>query len=146
MFGWIGRRTKKMASNVARRADMPLMQRMLTFVKELLIPIYKREKGDVETFEEAVARFKLTPEDLAQRKKMFLMQMIIYLAGAICVSIYTYYLIKGGYWFSVAFAILLIIFLIVSALKSHFWIFQINQRKLGCTLREWLNASVKESN
>lgn len=146
MFGWIGRKTKKLANSAARKADAPLMKRMYLFVKDLYKAIFKRDKGPTETFEEAVTRFKLTPEDLAARKRMFQIQMIIYAAASIAVGFYTYYLIQSGHWISIFFSLVLLVYLILSALKSHFWIFQLKQRKLGCTLQEWLNASIKESN
>jgi intracellular multiplication protein IcmV len=29
-----------------------------------------------------------------------------------------------------------------NAFRAHFWYFQTKQRKLGCTIQEWLNAGV----
>ena len=71
--------------------------------------------------------------------------MITYGLGALGVGAYTVYLIAHGHWYSVTVSFLLFAFLIISTLRSHFWIFQIKQRKLGCTIEEWLNASIKES-
>jgi intracellular multiplication protein IcmV len=146
MFQWLGRRTKKLANSASRKAAVPLMHRMYLFLKDLYVAIFKQEKGPSETFDEAMLRFQLTEEDLRERKKSFQIQLLIYTLGSLFMMGYTFYLIKGGYWMSMAFSIVLLIYLIVSALKSHFWIFQIKKRKLGCTLQEWLNASIKEPN
>ena len=107
--------------------------------------IFIRKTGTQETFEEAMERLQLSEEALAARKKVFKMQMLLYGIGAIAVGAYTLYLLIHNHWYSVSLSFLLTIFLIVSSLRSHFWVFQIQQRKLGCTLQEWLNASIKES-
>jgi intracellular multiplication protein IcmV len=146
MFKWLGRRTKKLANSASRKAAVPMMHRMYLFIKDLYAAIFKQEKGPVETFEQAMARYQLTEDDLRERKKMFQIQLLIYTLGSILMAVYTFYLVKEGYWMSMTFSLALLIYLIVSALKSHFWIFQIKQRKLGCTLQEWLNASTREPN
>lgn len=144
MFKWLGRRTKKLANSASRKAAVPMMHRMYLFLKDLYAAIFKREKGPVETFEQAMARYQLTEEDLRERKKMFQIQLAIYSVGSIFMLGYTFYLIKAGHWISLTFSVVLLAYLVVSALKSHFWIFQIKKRKLGCTIQEWLNASIKE--
>lgn len=146
MFQWLGRRTKKLANSASRKAAVPLMQRAYLFFKDLFFAIFKREKGEVMTFTQAMQKYNLTETDLAERKKIFQIQLIIYGIGSILVAGYTYYLIKEGHWMSIALSVVLLVYLVLSALKSHFWIFQIKNRKLGCTLQEWLNASIKETN
>lgn len=145
MFGWVVKGTKKAARGVASGADMPMLKKSFGFIQTIFVGVFKRESGTIETFDEAVERLKLTPEALAERKKIFKVQMLIYALGAVGVGAYTVYLMVHGHWYSVALSFLIVVFLVVSTLRSHFWIFQIKQRKLGCTLQEWLNASIKES-
>lgn len=145
MFGFIGRRVKKAGNTASRWAGMPLIKRLFAMIKGIFSNVFKREQGPQETFEEAVARLQLTPATLEERKKIFKIQLIVYSLALIPMGAYTLYLLVHGYWLSIIISSLMVVFLIVSALRCHFWIFQIQQQKLGCTMKEWLNASIKES-
>jgi len=37
----------------------------------------------------------------------------------------------------------LTLYVLTQAFRYHFWLFQLRNRKLGCTLSEWWNARVK---
>ncbi len=146
MFGWLGRKTKKMAKGAGRIAGFSLTKRTFNFVKDIFITIFKPKTATQnETFEQVVERLQLTPEALEDRKKMFKVQILLYSLSALLAGAYTVYLCIHGYWLSIAASFFVTVFLIVSSLKSHFWLFQVKNRKLGCTIEEWLNASIKES-
>lgn len=144
MFGFIGRRVKKTAGTFSKWAGVPGLKQLFDFIQYLSHKIFKPEQMPDETYSEAIKRLKLTPADLEERKKMFKIQMLIYALGALAVGSYTVYLIMQGYWISVTASLLIAVFLAVSALKNHFWLFQMQQQKLGCTLQEWFHASIKE--
>jgi intracellular multiplication protein IcmV len=145
MFAWIGKGVKKSASTAGHWADLSLMVRFFHFIRGMFSGVFKRDQLVDETFAQAVTRLQLTPEDLSERKKIFKIQIALYGLGALAAGIYSIYLISHGYWMSVSVSVLIVIFLAINALKSHFWLFQIRQNKLGCTVHEWLNASIKES-
>lgn len=146
MFGFIGKRVKKTGHTFARWADVASVKKLFGFSSSIYSTILKPEevKAEPETFDQAVKRLKLTPEQLEERKKNFKTQILIYTVGALAVGAYTVYLIVHTYWISVLPSLAVTLFLIAHALKSHFWLFQIKHRKLGCSVQEWFKTSIKE--
>lgn len=106
-----------------------------TTVKELFVtPTPKRQ----ESFEQAVQRFNLTDEDLAEAQKNFLFFAGFFLVLAVFSLFVGFYLIV----FHRTFAGLILAFATTAlfgaqAFKYHFWSFQIKHRKLGCTFQEY---------
>ncbi|HLF66879.1 MAG TPA: type IVB secretion system protein IcmV [Gammaproteobacteria bacterium] len=147
MFKFIGRRIVKTGQTFGRWADVPLLKRMLSFMHHIGMSIFKNRKNEEpnETFEEAVKRLKLSEADLIVRARLFKIQILLYGFATLGVAIYLAYLVAGGHWLSAAINLFIMMLLLVCTLRSHFWLFQIKQRKLGCTLDEWLNSSIKES-
>ncbi len=94
-----------------------------------------------ETFDEAVARLRLTESDLVDRRKMFLIQTLLYLVSGVCVIIYAIWLAFHAYWTGMFVAFLVALMAFSYAFRSHFWLFQLKQRKLGCTFQEYLRSS-----
>lgn len=108
-----------------------------SILKTLFVPA-KAERQ--ETFEEALVRLNLTEQDIAQRKKEFTRLLFFYTGLAIVIFLYAIYLafahsIHGSI---AAFAVTLIALAMV--FRYHFWLFQIKQRRLGCSFKEWLNS------
>lgn len=95
-----------------------------------------------ESFEQAKARLHLSEADILERKQGFLKLAIIMGAFGFMVLLYTVYLLwnhsfGGG---MLAFVVCLLCF--ATACRYHFWYFQVKNHKLGCSMKEWLNAKV----
>ncbi len=91
-----------------------------------------------ETFEEAMQRLNITQEQLNERRKEFTRLMIIYFFISLAIFAYSIYVVavhKNFMGFMMGFAITL--YALTYVFKYHFWIYQIKNKKLGCTLREW---------
>ena len=106
--------------------------------KDIFTP---REVKNTETFAEAMARMNLTEADLKARLKEYTILLSVYLIFAIGIISYgVFLLIEGGFLgFIIAFS--LGYFSLAQAFRSHFWIFQIKRRKLGCTFKEWFSGT-----
>ena len=103
--------------------------------KNVFIPA---QSEHVETFEEAMVRLQLTEDDLKQRQIEFKRLLIIYLCVAVlifCYSVWIAYAYRNFYGFCIGFS--LTIYVLTQAFRYHFWLFQIKNKKLGCTLRDW---------
>lgn len=103
----------------------------------------KSEPVQKETFEEAIQRLGLTEESLADRKKTFIVLTLFYLCIALCLLAYAIYLgFQGSYHGALAsFSIMFIAW--AQTFRYHFWLFQLKQRKLGCTFQEWLHSTFR---
>jgi len=93
-----------------------------------------------ESFAEAIERLHLTEEDLQQRSKGLLVEVTVYLLLTIAITCYVIYLITMGYILAAGLGFLVIILTLTKAFIAHFQYFQIKNRKLGCSLKEWLNS------
>lgn len=105
-------------------------------ISKTLVPSSKASRRK-ETFEQAVARLRLSEADLQQRMKQFRMMALLYLAMGVGLFAYAIYLFinfsfMAGLLSSVLTALALALFF-----RQHFWYFQMKQRKLGCTVKEW---------
>jgi len=112
----------------------------------LFHPKPKEDETPTETFEEAVAHQNLTPELLEQRRKNFLQLAVFFFFIGIGILFYGIYLFWQGGLMSGFLAVILSSVSFASGIRYHFWAFQIKHRKLGCTLKEWWNSKITESN
>ena len=92
-----------------------------------------------ETFDEAKSRLKLTEENLSARQKTFLQMAIAYLVMGLLLLAYTVYVIAEGTTISgVILSLILTLSAFAMSYREHLWYFQMKQRRLGCTFKEWL--------
>lgn len=92
-----------------------------------------------ETFEAAMMRLKLTENDLARTSKQYKHMALINLSLAIITLLYAVFLLIERHYLGGMPALGITLLFLVLAFRNHFWFFQIRQRKLGCTVREWFN-------
>jgi intracellular multiplication protein IcmV len=96
------------------------------------------EAHRAETFQQAVARFQLTTDDIKKIQQRYYLFFLIFSVLAIIMLFYGFYLLFYqhhflGWMLSIAVTGLFA----AQAFRYHFWRFQIKHRKLGCTLQEW---------
>lgn len=145
MAGFFKRRAVKAKNTLSDWMGIGMLVGVFGLVQSIVTNIFfpwKKEKGAAETFDEAVARMNLTEADLEERKKMFLMQVFIYLGAGFAVLGYAVWLAFGGYFVEMFLAFLVALLALAYAFRSHFWLFQMKHRKLGCTFKEYLDSSV----
>ncbi len=95
-----------------------------------------------ESYEEALKRLKLTEADMEIKKKDFMRLALIMGSFGAVVLLYTVYLLWNFSFGSGMLALVVSLLCFATACRYHFWYFQIKNRKLGCTIHEWLNAKV----
>ncbi|WP_419419302.1 type IVB secretion system protein IcmV [Legionella sp. D16C41] len=89
------------------------------------------------SFREAMSAMNLTEADIAARQRgLYRLSLIMCLAafGFFCYAIYHF--IYGGFYGGLISLALTFVALAL-AFRYHFWYFQIRERKLGCSFREW---------
>jgi intracellular multiplication protein IcmV len=103
----------------------------------------KPEKHASETFEEAMARFQLTDADLVQKSAFLLKQAWIYLGAMAILLTYSLFLIIIGKASLSLIVWGIMVLLACKAYRAHFHYYEIQQRRLGCTFREWYQSLFK---
>ncbi len=112
-------------------------------IGQLIKDTFTPQKSErTETFEEALKRLNLTEKDVKQRIKTFTFLSIFWLLIAIFVLGYGVYMADIGSWLSFIASFSISLVCLTQAFRFHFWLYQMKQRRLGCTFREWLNANV----
>lgn len=110
---------------------------VFAFIKKFFIP---EQASTQESFEEALLRLKLTPADLLQRSKEFTRLLWIWIVLFLITILYSFYLFHirafRGFYPCIGISVIIL----TQVFRYHFWLFQIKQRRLGCSFREWLNA------
>jgi intracellular multiplication protein IcmV len=108
-------------------------------IQGLIIP---QKSSRIETFEQAMQRLALTENDLQQRQREFTRLCYIFLCMGITVIIYAGYMISQTHHVSALISFCLALYAFSQAFRFHFWLFQVRNRKLGCTINEWLNSKI----
>ena len=121
------------------------LKRQTNFLLELIKPIFKpRITTHTDTFEAALQRFNIKEEELENIKKRYIYYTLFYSAVGLLCIIYTGYLFFYKHLFAGIVMILISMMVFLKAFSTHFWYFEIKNRKLGCTLREWLNGQIED--
>lgn len=114
-------------------------ERFRVLLLDIVIP---KKATRAETFEEAMVRLELTEEDLKERKLEFSRLFYFFIILSALIVSYGLYLAFTGSMISSLICFGLAIYALAQAFRFHFWLFQLKQRKLGCTIKEWINSKV----
>lgn len=143
----IFRSTKKLSTKIVDvRVDKWLsvdyLKETTNHFKVILIDIFVPKKPKFsESFEEALQRLELSEKDLQQRKEEFTRLFLFFTILSLSVISYGIYLAYKGSFGASLIAFCLSLYALTQAFRFHFWLFQLKNRKLGCTIKEWFNSS-----
>ena len=106
----------------------------------ILKDIYRTpQKGQSETFYQALTRHRLTTEGVDSLKRKFYYFSLFFLTFAVGMFMYAADGFFQGHILRGIGSMSLVAFLLVQAFRYHFWYFQIVQKKLGCSFSEWIS-------
>lgn len=114
---------------------------IMSYVKE---SFHIDEEARAESFEEAVARQGLSKEQLIETYKNNTRNFYLLLAVVILLAIYAIYLLIFGMFKGFFVDLAVIVFACVKLFQFSFWNFQIRNKKLGCSFREWMTGKVRQ--
>ena len=106
--------------------------------KKFFVP---QQTTDTETFAAAQKRLNLTDNELLARQKGLLRISILMAVFVVLLFIYAIY---NFYYLNIKAGIVSLVVMLIAAVlafRYNFWYFQIKERKLGCSVREWYKKS-----
>ncbi len=107
---------------------------------EIVKNIYRApQKGSTETFFQAIERHRLSVQDLHNLRSRFFYISLFFFVLAIGMSIYALTGFLEENYLQFLGSASLVFFLLAQSFRYHFWYFQIVQKRLGCSFREWFN-------
>lgn len=115
-------------------------QYLVNVLKKMFVP---QKYVATESFEQAMLRQNISEKDLVARKTALYRLSILMCFFAFLIFIYTGYQLFYGSYRAVLVSIVVMLIALVLAFRYHFWYFQIKERKLGVTLREWYKKGLK---
>lgn len=136
-------RVKNMLStafNVRKWSDFDRMKGFTLYlengIKNLFIP---RRQIAVQSFNEALKQYNIDEKALLKKRRgLFRLSMFMCIV-ALVLLIYSIYLAMFGSWHAALLSLVVMMLAWALAFRYHFWFFQIKQRKLGCTFKEWFH-------
>lgn len=96
--------------------------------------------GKSEDFKAALHQFHIGEDALLDKQRALFRLSLLMLFLAVLIFSYTIYQLTYGTYRAAVVSLVVMGLALVLAFRYHFWYFQIRQRKLGCTFREWYRA------
>lgn len=110
---------------------------MYGVIKTLFTPASPTRR---ETFAEAMQRFKLEEKDIdAMATDYRVYAGVLFLLGLTGIGYCVYLLVKHSQWLGFVMGLCVTTLFFAQAFRYDFWAFQLQQRRLGCTFKEWQN-------
>lgn len=95
------------------------------------------------SFEDALQHYGLTEADLKKRMKNSFRLSLVCLGLSVLMIIYMVIMFKRHLPLAGIMCVMLTLLLWAYSFREHFNYFQMKQRRLGCTFKEWFSAIVK---
>jgi len=108
-----------------------------TGIKKMFIPHQETLKDSKNTFTQMSLKMNLTEQDLLARSNGLYRLSILMCILALGILGYGGYQVYQGHYKSFLISMVVSLIGLVLAFRYHFWYFQIKERKLGCTFKEW---------
>lgn len=93
-----------------------------------------------ENFDDAVERLQLSSDFIETQSKRYLYLALVFLLFAILLFLYGLYILMQGNYMGGCTCFALFLYTLSCAFRFHFWHFQMQQKKLGCGLKDWLKS------
>ena len=127
--------------NVRQWADYDRMKTFTMYlgagIKKMVVPQKIKVEDSKNSFNETLSTLNLTDQDLIARSKGLYRLSILMFTVAMGVFVYAiYHLVYGTHRAAIVSFVVAVIGLVL-AFRYHFWYFQIKERRLGCTFKEW---------
>jgi len=127
--GWVSWNAIRNNANVVGR-----------FIRDIKAP--KTSPKTNESFEEAIKRYGLSEQDLRARMRSYFRVAILCVALGVLAFLWMIYLFIKEMIFPGFVALALASLMFSYGFREHFQYFQIQQRRLGCTVREWFSSFI----
>lgn len=96
-----------------------------------------------QTFESAMKSYGLTENDIKRLTRNHFLTAVICVAFSLAAFLWMFHLIYKGLFLSSLVSLSLSALMAAYGFREHFFYFQLKQRKLNCTVKEWASSFVK---
>lgn len=122
-------------------------QFVIAAFKQVFIPQEKKLKKNAlqkkiqeDSFQKAVEKMHLAQGDLYEKQTSLYRLSLLMSVTALGLFSYAIYQLLYGSYRAVMVSLVLTLLALTLAFRYHFWYFQIREKRLGCSLREWYDS------
>ena len=95
-----------------------------------------------ESFDDVMKRMGLTEEKVqSQKKALFRLSIVMLLMSFLVLGYAISHFYSGNYHTAGASTVIFFVVLAL-AFRYHFWYFQLKERRLGCSMKEWFHRGL----
>ncbi|MEK6730556.1 MAG: type IVB secretion system protein IcmV [Pseudomonadota bacterium] len=150
IFTGIKNQLVKPAVNVTGWMSWTFFKDNTVSLARMLKPVFtahrlREDEKTRESFEHALERLGLTETDLARKAQFLKTSFTFYMSVAVFAALYIIYLFFHADVLSLIVTVLLFSLFLAKAFQMRFWLFQIKQRKLGCSFSEWWSGKAEDN-
>lgn len=106
-------------------------------IKKIFVPQKVKVVDTSANFADMVASLNLSDEDLKSREKGLYRSSLVMGSAAAIIFLYALYNMISGNIRATIVSLVITLLALVLGFRYHFWYYQIKEKKLGCTFREW---------
>lgn len=133
--------------NVPRWLDLERLRAGKQYILSTVQRLFSAEKAEKsESFKAAKARLNLTDSAITERGKALLRLSVVMLGMAAVVFCYMIYQLVQAHFLAAILTGVVMLLALSLAFRYHFWYFQIEQQKLGCSFAEWFKQGLMGAN
>lgn len=126
---------------VDRWLNLKLIKDNTTYYLQETKRLFSVEQPEhLDEFDDAVNRLDLSPEFISNQAKRYLYLAAFFLVCSGLLLSYGVFLILQSNLMGSLICFALTFYALTCAFRFHFWYFQIKQRKLGCSIQEWIKS------
>lgn len=137
------------AFNFKRMLGFDTLKDQAKSVKSLYENAYSKDQPTGEykpaSFEDCLRHYGVSEDALKQRMRNTLLTVYFCLSLAVIVIGYSIYQFMSHFTLGGLMCVVLALILLVMAFREHFNWYQMKQRRLGCTIKEWFLYLIKRS-
>ncbi|WP_119343040.1 hypothetical protein [Facilibium subflavum] len=129
---------KRTRAFVAKAASFHLFRLQHRTIIAFIQPLFAKKKPPkIDCEFDALEQHGIDDTKISQNYRLFCFFYKLFFVLSIIVLLYCIYLFETGAYHALLIGLGLLFVLLVHFFKFHFWAFQIQQKKLGCTFGEW---------
>ncbi len=135
-----------MLTNLSRAAQVNAIKRQSCFIWEVLKGIFRKHGNDAQiSYSEYILKYNISAKHLIKKRNQLRKRVLFYMLCALVMLCYSIYLLLYVNWYSFLLGFSVLFVLLSLAFKYHFWLFQLDTKKFGCSFKDWLKyLSVKK--
>ncbi len=112
---------------------------LLRGASRLFIP---RKGGEVKSLDSVMKELSLSEEQIESKKKSFFRLALLMGLVSFLTFLYTMFQLMYAHYHAVLLSSVVCLLSLALTFRYHFWYFQLQQRKLGCTFKEWVRVGL----